>query len=119
MADPEPAWYVSHITPLFYLTIHVYRAYKSTFQRALEKYVNGLSEKERKKNFIAVCYDPSNPVTPESVSDAIRKVEADHSQKSSTISKVIKKVVSALKDYDGLINSLGQLACSRYSFFQD
>lgn len=85
------------------------RDYQSAFQRAFHKYINDLPENKQKKNFISACYDSSRPITPDSVLDSFKKIEASRSQKSSMISKIIKKVVSALKDYDAIVKTLGKL----------
>ncbi|KAI5116473.1 hypothetical protein M0805_001636 [Coniferiporia weirii] len=79
---------------------------QSAFQRALDSYLNGLPEHKQKKNFIATCYDPAHPVTPDAVNKSIERIEADKSSRSSTISKLFRRFVSVLKDYDGIINTL-------------
>lgn len=82
---------------------------QSTFQRALAKYIDSLDdlpENTQKKNFIAACKNSSNTVTPQSVLDSFKKIEANQSKKSSMLSKVIKKVISALTDYDDIIKTL-------------
>jgi len=89
--------------------MHLCRGSPSTFQNSLDEYISSLPDNKRKKNFIAACYNPCNPVTPEIVLDSIKKnIEVDQSQKLTVLSKVIRKVVSALKDYDGVVQSLGQ-----------
>jgi hypothetical protein len=43
----------------------------------------------------------------ETVRDSIQKLEAKKLQKTSILSKVIEKIMNALKDYDDIVKTLG------------
>jgi hypothetical protein len=74
----------------------------------LNKYLDGLPENKQKRQFVAACSDSSIPVTPQSILDSFKKIEANQSKKSM-LSKVIKRVVKALIDYDSIIGILGKV----------
>lgn len=73
----------------------------------MQKYIDGLPDKKQKKNFIYSCYDPNHPTTLETVRDSIQKLEAKKLHKTSILSKVIEKIVNAVKDYDDIVKTLG------------
>ncbi|KAJ6488031.1 hypothetical protein C8R45DRAFT_264026 [Mycena sanguinolenta] len=84
-------------------------ALQSTFQRALHKYIASLPEKKKKRKFIvACCTTASKPVTPDSMNEAIQKMEQEHAKRPGmrTMQKILGPVVTALQDYDNILNAL-------------
>ncbi|KAF7344585.1 hypothetical protein MSAN_01940600 [Mycena sanguinolenta] len=84
-------------------------ALQSTFQRALYKYIASLPEKKKKRRFIvACCATTSSPVTPDSINEAIQKVEQEHAKRPGmrTVQKILSPIVTALQDYDCILNAL-------------
>jgi len=106
------------ITSHFYEIAHLkYPTRQATpFQCALEEYIKGLPEKKRKRKLIIDCQRRSTngPITPDAIHDSIKKAEEKSSKRTSKriIRNALGPVVHALKDYDGIIGTLGRF----YSF---
>ncbi|KAJ7054052.1 hypothetical protein C8F01DRAFT_1325563 [Mycena amicta] len=84
----------------------------SIFQKAFHEYVSSLPEKKktRKRKFIVDCTATRDgrPTTPETINEALRQAEIQNADKPGRkmIKKVMGPIVNALRDYDGIINSL-------------
>lgn len=83
----------------------------TTFQRALDEYLQSLPSHKKKSKFLLACYNSESPVTPESLNDVIAHAEERASRRTSRriIKKVLSPVVAALKEYFGVIDNLGML----------
>lgn len=83
----------------------------SAFQRALDQYLQTLPSHKRKSKFLLSCYNAESPVTPESLNEIIAEAEERASQRSSRkiLRKVVAPVITALKDYFMVVDSLGAL----------
>ena len=91
------------------------RSYGETaFHAAVKDYIESLESNKKEKDFVAACYDPARPCsTEETNNDSLTQMQKQHAQNASTTCRVVKTVVSALKDYDGVINALGKFSVSR------
>ncbi|KAF7302531.1 hypothetical protein HMN09_00887500 [Mycena chlorophos] len=76
------------------------------FRQALDQYIASLPEKKKKREFIVHCC--AEAATPEDINEAIKRVEEKSTEKSGRkmVKRILSPVVSVLRDYDGLINSL-------------
>lgn len=77
---------------------------------ALEKYIQELPEKARKRRFILECQrSDRGTMTVDDIHQSIRRKEESKSQhiSKSVVPKVLKRVVEVMKDYEGVIQSLG------------
>jgi len=81
---------------------------RSAFQRALDQYILGLSEKRKKDKFIIACISRGDTITTENINGYIKRAEDKMASKRSRIEKILTPVVNVLKDYDVVINSLSQ-----------
>lgn len=79
----------------------------TVFRQALDKYLHDLPPGKHKEDFIRACYDPAAPITAVSVNDVLEKMQRERSNNASVASRIVKRVVRALKEYDGIVNSLG------------
>lgn len=77
---------------------------------ALNEYIQGLPEKARKRKFILECQrSEKGVITANDIHQSIRKMEESKSQRSSksVLRSVLSVVVRVMKDYEGVIQSLG------------
>ncbi|KAK7047185.1 hypothetical protein VNI00_006851 [Paramarasmius palmivorus] len=81
---------------------------RSTFQRALDDYIQGLPEKKQKRKFILMCVSLGTSATPETINEAIQKAEEKKTSKRS-IRNIISPVINALKDYIGIVDLLASV----------
>ncbi|KAJ6623171.1 hypothetical protein B0H10DRAFT_825470 [Mycena sp. CBHHK59/15] len=81
---------------------------RSTFQRALDRYIQGLPEKKKKRKFIVACCATDASITPDSINESIKKAEQRNSEQPGkrAMKKVLGPVVDVLRDYDAIISSL-------------
>lgn len=81
----------------------------SAFEDAFYEYIRSLPEKKSKRSMLARI-DLNNPPTPEDIQVSLRQIEAKHAQKPSVkiIKRVLGPVVSILKDYYGVFDTLSQ-----------
>ncbi|KAI3611445.1 nacht and ankyrin domain protein [Moniliophthora roreri] len=78
---------------------------RSTFQRALDDYIQGLPEKKQKRKFIVACASLGSSATPEAINEAIQRAEEKKTSKRA-IKNIMSPVINALKDYAGIIDLL-------------
>lgn len=73
------------------------------------QYIHALPEKTKKREFIALCFGTNNPNTPEALFECVQEIETKHSQKTSVklIRKILKPIVSELKSFYNIIDTLG------------
>lgn len=76
---------------------------------AFHDYFRNLPEQKKNKRSILSRVDIRDPPTPESVQESVRQIELKHAQKPSIkiMKKVLGPVVTVLKDYYGVIDTLG------------
>lgn len=77
---------------------------------ALNEYIQGLPEKARKRKFILECQrSEKGVITANDINQSIQKMEESKSQRSSksVLRSVLSVVVRVMKDYEGVIQSLG------------
>ena len=81
----------------------------SGFEDAFYDYIRNLPEKKSKRLMLARI-DLNAPPNPEDIEDSLRQIEAKHAQKSSVriIKRVLGPIVSVLKDYYGVFDTLSQ-----------
>jgi hypothetical protein len=75
------------------------------------QYIHSLPEKAKKREFIATCLGTNNPNTPEALFECVKEIETRHSQKTGVklIRKILKPVVSELKSFYNIIDTIGSL----------
>ncbi|KAJ7492122.1 hypothetical protein FB451DRAFT_1217062 [Mycena latifolia] len=80
----------------------------STFQRALNTYIESLPKKKKKRKFIVACCATGTPITPESINDSIKQAEQKNAEQPGKrmAKKILSPVVDVLRDYDGIISNL-------------
>ena len=81
----------------------------SGFGDAFYDYIRNLPEKKSKRTMLARI-DLNNPPTPEDIQELLRQIESKHAQKPSVkiMKRVLGPVVSVLKDYYGVLDTLSQ-----------
>lgn len=81
----------------------------TAFVDAFKDYLYNLPEKKRNKNSILSHINVNSPPTPESIQKSIEDAETKNSNKSSSkiMKKVLSPVIRVLKDYYGVIDTLG------------
>ena len=81
----------------------------SGFENAFYEYIRNLPEKKSKRSMLARI-DLNNPPTPEDIQESLRQIESRHAQKPSVkiIKRVLGPIVSVLKDYYGVVDTLAQ-----------
>lgn len=81
----------------------------SGFENAFYDYIRNLPEKKSKRSMLARI-DLNNPPTPEDIQESLRQIESRHAQKPSVkmIKRVLGPIVSVLKDYYGVFDTLSQ-----------
>ncbi len=81
------------------------------FEDAFMQYIHTLPEKTKKREFITSCLHTNNPNTPEALFECIKEIETIHSQKTSVklIRNILKPIVSELKSFYNIIDTLGSL----------
>ncbi|KAF8587635.1 hypothetical protein K439DRAFT_1630517 [Ramaria rubella] len=78
---------------------------RSTFQCALDEYIQGLPEKRQKGRFVIACTSGGDAITTQSLNESIKRAEEKKSSKG-IIKKILTPVVTVLKDYDAVVNAL-------------
>ena len=83
----------------------------TAFVNAFHGYFYNLPEKKKNKRSILSRIDINNPPTPESIQDSMEKIETKNANKPSMkiIKKVLSPVMRVLKDYYGVIDTLGSI----------
>lgn len=83
----------------------------TAFLDAFSDYFYNLPEKKRNKRSILSRIDVNNPPTPESIQGSMEAVETKNANKPSMkmMKKVLSPVIRVLKDYYGVIDTLGSL----------
>lgn len=77
---------------------------------ALDEYIQGLPEKARKRKFILECQrSDKGVITAGDIHQSIKRMEESKSLRSSksVFRNVLSVVVRVMKDYEGVIQSLG------------
>ena len=89
--------------------IHSISRVPSGFEDAFYRYIQNLPEKKSKRSMLARI-DLNNPPTPEDIQEQLRQIEHRHAQKPSIkiIKRVLGPIVSVLKDYYGVFDTLSQ-----------
>lgn len=86
--------------------------WSSSFQQAITKYIQDLPDKDRDKSFVSICQKRGTVVSvPDSLDVEIKAIRAAYSQRSKTKQKVVnvlELVVTALRDYGGIINTFSK-----------
>lgn len=77
---------------------------------AVQRYLDSLPPKKRDKSFVDTC-KKAGKITPESMGVSIREIKDRNSQQSSRkiVTNVVEPAVRVLKEYNGVINTLGKL----------
>ena len=98
----------SHQENFIYAKQHDFRV-PSRFENAFYEYIRDLPEKKSKRSMLARV-DLNNPPKPEEIHESLRQIESRHAQKPSvkTIKRVLGPIVSVLKDYYGVFDTLSQ-----------
>ena len=78
----------------------------STFDRALEEYLAGLPKDKKRFKFIELCRDSGTNVTPQAINELLQREEARRSL-SGPVQRIFSRVMSALREYNDVINQLG------------
>ena len=81
----------------------------SGFEDAFYQYIRNLPEKKNKRSMLARI-DLDNPPTPDDIQETLHQIESRHAQKPSVkiIKRVLGPIVSVLKDYYGVLDTLSQ-----------
>ncbi|KAJ7508570.1 hypothetical protein B0H11DRAFT_1965696 [Mycena galericulata] len=81
---------------------------RSTFQRALERYIETLPEKKKKRKFIVACCATATPVTPEIINESLKQAEQKHADQPARrlANKILRPVVEVLRNFDDIISTL-------------
>ena len=81
----------------------------SGFEDAFYDYIRNLPEKKSKRSMLARI-DLNAPPTPEDIEESLRQIESKHVQKPSVriFKRVLSPIVSVLKDYYGVFDTLSQ-----------
>ena len=81
----------------------------SSFQAAIQEYLQTLPKKSNKRSILATCIESGNP-SPQDVEEAISRIERSASEKPATrrIRKCLNPVINVLNDYSGILDSLAQ-----------
>ena len=78
----------------------------STFDRALEEYINGLPKDKTKFKFIELCRDSATDATPQTINALLQRQEARRAL-SGPVHRIFSRVMSALNDYTEVVGQLG------------
>lgn len=83
----------------------------TAFLDAFNDYFYNLPEKKRNKRSILSRIDINNPPTPESIQGSMEAIEMKNANKPSMkmMKKVLSPVIRVLKDYYGVVDTLGSL----------
>jgi len=75
---------------------------------AFHEYLQHLSEKKAKRSILSRIHI-DDPPTPEDIQESMRQIQLQHAQKPSVkiMKKVLGPMVTVLKDYYGIIDTLG------------
>jgi hypothetical protein len=78
----------------------------STFDRALDEYLAGLTKDKKEFKFIELCRHSGTNVTPQSINELLQHEEARRAL-SGPVQKIFKRLMNALSDYSEVVNQLG------------
>lgn len=99
---------VSRSVSLHVLADKISRDCTPSFLIALDRYIASVPEKSRKKSFVDVCHK-AGQISPEALNASLRDIKQQSAQQSAskTVSEVLEPMVRGLKDYNGIVNTLG------------
>lgn len=81
----------------------------SLFQGALDRYLQSLPPEKRADDFLDACVNKDTTVTAEDIHAMIGKALDKKVESKGIVRSWLDKLVRALKDYDGIICTLGKI----------
>lgn len=88
----------------------------STFNRALDKYLDGLPKDKKKYKFYELCRNSGTDATPQAINRLLRDKEARRAI-SGPVHRIFSRVMSALQEYSEVIGQLGTYNLFYYEIY--